>query len=89
MLFRSIVYCAPIYPFTGFSYPFESMGASAALFGEALPLTHLIRAQGALLFMQEPTPVFARAVVAMAFFGVLFAALAHLGTLFWGRFKRP
>lgn len=39
------VLCAPAFPFTGFSYPLESMTPAAAFWAELLPLTHYLRAQ--------------------------------------------
>lgn len=36
---------APTFPFTGFSYPIESMTPGARLLAECLPLTHYLKAQ--------------------------------------------
>lgn len=38
-------YTAPIYPFTGFSFPLDSMTPGAQLFSRCLPLTYFIRLQ--------------------------------------------
>ena len=41
-----ICFAAPSFPFTGFSYPLESMTPGAAFFGQLLPLTHYLAVQG-------------------------------------------
>lgn len=50
----AIAFCAPIIPFTGFSYPLDSMDAVAQLFGEILPLTWFFRIQASQWVLNSP-----------------------------------
>ncbi len=73
-----VVYCAPIYPFTGFSFPAESMDVTARVFGQCLPLTHFIRAQGSLWFLGETGGLYSSAIVALVTFAIVFIAIGTL-----------
>lgn len=58
-----ICFAAPSFPFTGFSYPLESMTPGAAFFGELLPLTHYLAVQGECWILNSPLDhVFSRLV---------------------------
>lgn len=58
-----ICFAAPSFPFTGFSYPLESMTPGAAFFGDLLPLTHYLAVQGECWILNSPLDhVFARLV---------------------------
>ena len=52
----SAVICvsAPSFPFTGFSYPLESMTPGASFFGDLLPLTHYLAIQGQCWVLNSP-----------------------------------
>lgn len=50
----AIAFCAPIIPFTGFSFPLDSMDAVAQLFGELLPLTWFFRVQASQWVLGSP-----------------------------------
>ncbi len=50
----AIGYCAPILPFTGFSYPLDSMDAAANVLGMLLPLTWFFRIQSAEWVLGSP-----------------------------------
>ena len=47
-------YTAPIYPFTGFSFPLESMDKGAQFFSQWLPLTHFLRLQSEAWILGSP-----------------------------------
>ena len=49
-----ICFAAPSFPFTGFSYPLESMTPGAAFFGQLLPLTHYLAVQGECWILNSP-----------------------------------
>ncbi|MGN1209082.1 MAG: ABC transporter permease [Duodenibacillus sp.] len=49
-----ICLCAPTFPFTGFSYPLDSMDAGAQALGAVLPLTWFLRAQSAQWILASP-----------------------------------
>ena len=58
-----ICFAAPSFPFTGFSYPLESMTPGAAFFGQLLPLTHYLAVQGECWILNSPLDhVFTRLV---------------------------
>ena len=58
-----ICFAAPSFPFTGFSYPLDSMTPGAAFFGELLPLTHYLAVQGECWILNSPLDcVFTRLV---------------------------
>lgn len=49
-----ICLCAPTFPFTGFSYPLDSMDLGAQALGAMLPLTWFLRAQSAQWILASP-----------------------------------
>lgn len=49
-----ICFFAPTFPFTGFSYPFDSMTPGAAFFGHLLPLTHYLALQSQCWVLGSP-----------------------------------
>lgn len=59
---------APSFPFTGFSYPFESMTPGAAFFGQLLPLTHYLELQGQCWILNSPLDHSARTLGVLALF---------------------
>lgn len=58
-----ICFTAPSFPFTGFSYPLESMTPGAAFFGQLLPLTHYLAIQGQCWVLDSPLDHIARSFV--------------------------
>ena len=51
----SIGITAPIYPYTGFSYPIESMTTGAQWLAQTFPLTHFLKLQSAAWVLQPST----------------------------------
>lgn len=71
----AICLTAPTFPFTGFSFPLESMSPGARLFGELLPLTSYINAQAAVWILDSPADHIAALLGRQALFPiVLFSA---------------
>ena len=58
-----ICFTAPSFPFTGFSYPLESMTPGAAFFGQLLPLTHYLAIQGQCWMLDSPLDHIAQSFV--------------------------
>ena len=59
---------APTFPFTGFSFPLDSMSAGAQLLGVFLPLTHYLKLQAAVWVLDAPADVLARHLLNLAAF---------------------
>ncbi|MBO7173445.1 MAG: ABC transporter permease [Burkholderiaceae bacterium] len=53
----SIGITAPIYPYTGFSYPIESMTTGAQWLAQTFPLTHFLKLQSSAWVLQPPAGV--------------------------------
>lgn len=71
----AICLTAPTFPFTGFSFPLESMTPGARLFGELLPLTSYINSQAAIWILDSPADHVAMLLLKQAVFPiVLFSA---------------
>lgn len=71
----SICFTAPIYPFTGFSYPLESMGWGAQLLGHCFPLTWFLKLQASQWVLDSPWHYVAELLSVQALF-VLVPAFA-------------
>ncbi len=81
-----ICFVAPTFPFTGFTYPLESMTPGAAFFGSLLPLTHYLHAQAACWVLASPADHVARALLTLALYpAVCFAAALPLLSWRWRR----
>lgn len=59
---------APSFPFTGFSFPLESMTPGARFFGMLLPLTHYLSTQSEVWVLGSPVSELARSLLAQALF---------------------
>ncbi len=73
---------APTFPFTAFSYPFESMTPGAAFFGKLLPLTHYLAIQGECMALGSPVDHVLTNIGKLALF-ILIAGTAGLSILSW------
>jgi len=76
----AICYCAPIFPYTGFSYPLESMDAAARVLSNIFPLTWLLQLHSAELSIGAP---FAAEAKILSILGLLVLVPAALGALVW------
>lgn len=68
----SICLIAPTFPFTGFSFPLDSMTAGARVFGMLLPLTHFLEAQGQIWVLGSPLDAIAKKELLMCLFPAVF-----------------
>ena len=62
---------APIYPYTGFSYPIESMTTGAQWLAQTFPLTHFLRLQSAAWVLHPPIGVWLMNWLMLAVFAVI------------------
>ena len=76
----AICYCAPIFPYTGFSYPLESMDAAAQVLSAIFPLTWLLELHSAVLSIGAP---FGAEAKILAVLGLLIAVPAAIGAAVW------
>ena len=81
----AICYCAPIFPYTGFSYPLESMDAAARVLADIFPLTWLLKLHAAEVAIGAP---FAAKAQFLAILAALVLVPGALGLLVW-RLKLP
>lgn len=80
---------APTFPYTGFTYPLESMTPGAAFLGSLLPLTHFLHAQAACWVLGSPADAVARELLTLALYpAVGFAAALPLLSWRWRRWAR-
>lgn len=61
---------APIYPYTGFSYPIESMTTGAQLLAQTFPMTHFLRLQSEAWVLHPPVGTWLADWFILAAFGV-------------------
>lgn len=80
-LTATVAIFAPTFPFTAFSYPFESMTPGATFFGKLLPLTHYLQIQGQCMVLNSPIDYVLESVGVLGLFVVipLAAGLPILG----------
>ncbi|MDY3114528.1 MAG: ABC transporter permease [Sutterella sp.] len=62
---------APTFPFTSFSFPFESMTPGAVFFGHLLPLTHYLKIQGECMVLGSPATTIMTSIGVLGLFVVL------------------
>ena len=62
---------APIYPYTGFSYPIESMTTGAQWLAQTFPLTHFLRLQSSAWVLHPPVGVWFMNWLMLAVFAVI------------------
>ena len=85
-LSAGICLIAPTFPFTGFSFPLDSMTPGAQLFGSLLPLTHYLQAQAQIWVLGSPLSAIAQTQLTLAAFPIILFAAA--GPLFARRMRR-
>lgn len=71
----SICFTAPIYPFTGFSYPLDSMGWGAQILGHCFPLTWFLKLQASQWVLDSPGGYVAELLATQAAFVIAPALL--------------
>ena len=69
-----VIYCAPIYPYTGFAYPLDSMTPGAKLLYAFFPLTYFIKLQAGVWIVPTESGLWLKYWLIMASFG-LFTAI--------------
>lgn len=67
---------APTFPFTGFSFPLDSMTPGAQFFGQLLPLTHYLQAQAQVWVLGSPIDAILKTQGILALFPVVMFAAA-------------
>ncbi len=80
VLALSVCICliAPTFPFTGFSFPLDSMSPGAQLFGVFLPLTHYLKLQSAVWVLDSPADILAQHLLSLAAFTLVMGPAGFL-----------
>ena len=68
-------YIAPIFPFTGFSFPFDAMQSWVVTLSQLFPLTHYVQFQAEQWILATPFLTSLLTLGKLAIFGVVFALI--------------
>ena len=68
-------YIAPIFPFTGFSFPFDAMQHWVVIFSQIFPLTHYVEFQSQQWMLNSPFFVSLVPLAKLGVFGLIYALL--------------